>query len=1000
MTRDLSDEQSDTIHQAVVRRAHENPNAIALVQGQVRLTYGDLDRASDDYAAHFAEQGMGPGSRVPITLPRSPELVATLLAVLKRGAAYAVLDRRWPNERRSRITDQLDAMCAVHEVPPLSEAIRSGRRPPHSPCTDVDPAAIYFTSGTTGIPKGVISPHRATTRLFSHANGFARFGAGQATAVAAAVSWDAFTLEVWGPLISGGTAVLSECDYLLPAAFASMVNEQGVNTAWLTASLFNVFVDEDIECFRGVTQLMIGGERLSPPHVRRFLKSHPDVVLTNGYGPVESCVFATTRRILPTDTDLPDGIPLGSPVPRTQVYVMKEGRICSPGETGEIHIGGAGLATEYLRNPQETRSRFITADVDGGAERLYRTGDLGFKDEQGVFHYQGRKDRQLKVRGNRIEPQEIEVFCETIPGVERAVVVPISDTADASNQMALFYVPASGGLPLPPTSVRERLSAALPGHCVPDLIESLRDMPLTTNGKIDQLELASRANTFQRQRRSDVEKEYLDILQISDADAEISFSALGGSSLDALRLCAQIQSRYGVVISVAKFMRNPTLNGVLELLDGAGALPTTTAQAAEPAARVPLTGMQAHFSMARELAPQEPALCAMTWRIHGHLDQHLLQAALNDVCVRHEALRAAYLIDIEPVAVVRDGHPGVRIERLPPAKSDSEALTSMRQHLLQPLRIEDAEICRCAVLRVDAHTTLLGITVHHVAFDGWSQAVFVNEISDAYNTRLRGDKVVWPELAPTLSDVARELETLHDPEDFSRQIDHLTSHLHGYVDLSFPAPDRITENRVGRISFDLAPRTVAALASEARRYGETLLLPLLTCYAVALERVLGQSNFCIGVPIARRLGPHGMDAITCLADVLCVRLPVDAVGSSLLDLMETAQPALRNALGCQDVRFSELVAAMQPKRTGRNPLYQTMFAYQSIGVPSLELDGCTTEFFALDPDVSMAELVCEAWPVDSGGLRVDITFQADRVAEDVVWRIADSFHALIRGVHQ
>lgn len=269
------------------------------------------------------------------------------------------------------------------------------------------PAAVFFTSGTTGTPKAVVSPHRATTRLFGP-DSFADFGPGRVMSQTAPVSWDAFGLELWGMLTTGGTAVLPDGGYFLPDDLAELVTGTGLDTVWLTAALFNLFVDEDPDCFTGLRQVLTGGERMSVPHARTFLARHPDITLLNGYGPVECCVFVTTHRVRPADCEAGHGIPLGTAVPGTGIHVLDGATAVPPGTLGEICVSGEGLADGYLGDEAATAAGFTTFDPGGGPRRIYRTGDLGRLDDEGVLHFHGRADRQVKISGHRVEPAETE----------------------------------------------------------------------------------------------------------------------------------------------------------------------------------------------------------------------------------------------------------------------------------------------------------------------------------------------------------------------------------------------------------------------------------------------------------------------------------------------------------------------------------------------------------------------------------------------------------------
>ena len=515
-TADLDSADLDTvhplIHEAVSRQALERPEAVAMVFRDERISYATLDAAADEYAVRLQALGVVPGDIVPLWLPRSPRMVAALLGVLKCGAAYAAFDHRWPTERVASLVDRLRPRVLISEnraggdgVPlwqPPQETLEttagsaSAARPTPVLLAPSAPACVFFTSGTTGSPKGVVSPHEGTTRLFGPGR-LRGYGPGRVAPQSAPCAWDAFSLELWGMLTTGGTTVLVEEDYLLPGALRDMVAADGVDTVFVTSSLFNLFVDMDLDCFSGVKQVYTGGERLSAAHIRRFLTRLPEIQLFNAYGPVESCVFTTAHLLEVADCDTPGGLPIGRPVSATQVYVVADGRICGPGEEGEICVGGAGLATGYLGQPELTAEKFAAITVDGEPVRVYHTGDVGFQDASGVLHFRGRADRQVKVRGFRIEPGEIENAAMRVPGVLRCVVVPVPGRTATYEQLALFYTlpPAEAAAEAPtdspstavdPLGLQPALAGFLPPYLVPDTVRAVPEFPMTPNGKVDE----------------------------------------------------------------------------------------------------------------------------------------------------------------------------------------------------------------------------------------------------------------------------------------------------------------------------------------------------------------------------------------------------------------------------------------------------------------------------------------------------------------------------------
>lgn len=498
-------EPDSLIHEAITSHAVNRPDATALISGGQYVSYKVLDEAANGYAADLAERGVGKGMIVPILIPRSPQIVALQLAILKCGAAYTNLDPQWPTGLLAEILGRISPPVAVsgsdidvdripiYRPPELGLSVIAAKAGAFSPSVTASassPATVFFTSGTTGKAKGIIASHRAVTRLF-RPTGLEGFGPGHVMPQAASPQWDMYAFELWGQLTSGGTVVLVDGKYLLPDTLRDLVQTAGISTMWITTSLFNLFVDEDPECFRGLCRLFVGGEALSSAHIQIFLDRHPGIVLRNGYGPAENCMLTSIHDIRRQDCHITNGIPIGLPVQGTRIVLLDgDGQQCPVGEVGEICAAGSGLAIGYLDDPSLTREKFPHIFIDGSLVRIYRTGDMGLVDERGLLHFRGRYDRQVKLHGHRIELTELEGAARALDSVHDCAAVPIHSKDGVLERIGLVYLvkgPIQGMATSrsDPLAVRRQLRDKLPAYAVPTIVRFLPSFPVTANGKLD-----------------------------------------------------------------------------------------------------------------------------------------------------------------------------------------------------------------------------------------------------------------------------------------------------------------------------------------------------------------------------------------------------------------------------------------------------------------------------------------------------------------------------------
>ncbi len=569
-----------TVHAAFEAKAAETPDAIALEIGgsDETLTYGELNERANALAYALIADGVSDGEIVCVQTDRSFDLVIAFLGILKAGGAYLPLDPSYPVDRLQLMAEDSGAARIVTSeglAPVVSGLTRIGiNSSAHKVALpDISPeeaAYIIYTSGSTGRPKGVITPHRGIARLVLGAD-YIPFGPERRFLQLAPTAFDAATLEIWGPLLNGGTCVIYPRTGLPDFKhLASVLKDARIDTLWLTSSLFNAVIDSDPDALSGLQSLLVGGEALSVPHVRRAL-DHLSCDLINGYGPTETTTFACTYPI-PRDLSAnASSVPIGQPINATSVAILDEdGNSVAPGETGELCIAGAGVALGYLNRPEITAERFLPMPGETHA-RYYRTGDVVHMNEDGNIVYIGRLDSQVKLSGHRIELGEIETALKELPEITDAAV--IVDGGTDIRRLAAFIVgtdktPDDAGL-------RDMLGARLPEYMVPAVFERRDALPLTENGKLDRkaLKLSKRARPALSQayvapkgtKERFIAATWEQLLDVEGIGRNDRFFELGGTSLAAMRFIEICRSEKGFDLSVAAFFDQPTIENLARI---------------------------------------------------------------------------------------------------------------------------------------------------------------------------------------------------------------------------------------------------------------------------------------------------------------------------------------------------------------------------------------------------------------------------------------------------
>ncbi|WP_247363921.1 non-ribosomal peptide synthetase [Ralstonia pseudosolanacearum] len=954
------------------------PEAIAIEQGERQLSYRALNALANRLAWRLREAGVKPGDRVAILLERSIELVASELAILKCGAVYVPLDCNAPQARLRFLLEDVEAALLLTasglDVPVLAGLRRldvDGAAGNSAVDADLPPvpggeaaAYVLYTSGSTGLPKGVVVPHRAISRLVLN-NGYAAFCADDRMAFASNPAFDASTLDVWVPLLNGGRVVIiDQPTVLAPERFAQALRRGQVSVLWMTAGQFHQYAPSLIGVFPQLRYLMVGGDVLDPATIAMVLREGAPQHLLNGYGPTETTTFATTHLIQAVAAGR--GIPIGRPIANTQIYVLDAYQQPVPlGVTGEIYVGGAGVGLGYLNRPELTAERFVVNPFHGeGRERMYKTGDLGRWLPDGSLEYQGRTDAQVKLRGFRIELGEIEASLSQCAGVSEAVVIVREDTP-GERRLVAYYVSGEAnvsGEAIEAQALREQLQASLPEYMVPAAYVKLERLPLTPNGKLDRRGLPAPegqayASKAYEAPQGEVEQTLVGIWQtllgVERVGRHDDFFALGGHSLQAVRLVAQVRTQLGAELGLTELFAQPSLSAVAQaIVRGQGtALPAITV--ADRGEALPLSfAQQRLWFLAQMEGGSEAYHIPVGLRLKGELDAPALLRALDRIVARHEALRTCFEVqEGQAVQRVASADVGLTLEWV---DLSTEAASEHQLGLLAeaearvPFDLEQGPLIRGRLVKLGEQEHVLLITMHHIVSDGWSQGVLARELGMLYEAYRSGGEDPLPALPIQYADYAVWQRRWLEGAELQRQGTYWEQALAGAPTLLSLPTDRARPAQQdyagGSVEVIFDETLSAGLRKLSQRHGTTLFMTVLAGWSALLSRLSGQEGVVVGSPVANRTRSEVESLIGFFVNTLALRVEVS--GATVSELLGRVKAKVLEAQAHQDLPFEQVVERVRPVRSlSHSPVFQAALSWlntEAVGL-SLELEGLTIE---------------------------------------------------------
>ncbi|MEU8110196.1 amino acid adenylation domain-containing protein [Nonomuraea muscovyensis] len=1022
------------VHELVTDQAARTPDALAVqsaaqpsIQSGGRpgaprtagtgLTYAQLDAHADHLAARLRRLGVRRETRVGVCLPRTPDLIVALLAVLKAGGCYVPLDPDYPADRLDHILTDSGATLAITvdtlqnrlptalprtllDAAPDPDTTHTGDQTGSTPPpTHPDQAAyLIYTSGSTGRPKGVVVPHRGLVNLLSDLRDHPGLAPGDRHLFLTSLSFDIAMAEIFGPLTTGGTVVVASTADI--ATVHDLIRTGDLHTVQATPSVLETLLPA---LAHRVPRVISTGEALPAPLAAKLLTTTDD--LWDLYGPTETTIWSTRNHVTGHT-----GGSIGTPVANTTAHVVDPATLqpVPVGVPGELLLGGAGVTRGYHGRPALTAERFVPDPFGPPGARLYRTGDLVRRRTGGSLEYLGRADDQVKVRGVRIEPGEVAAALAEHPRVRRAVVTVRDDAPGGRGLVAYVETTASDSRDGDPPAAlagewRAHLRARLPEAMIPAAFVPVAALPVLPSGKLDRAALpppphSATATPHHRPPRTPAEHAlhtiWTELLERDDIGTDDDFFTLGGHSLLALRLITRLKDAYDVAVPLRRCFETPTIAGLAPLI------PAGPPAAASAIPRIPdgpttPTPAQTRLWFLDQLDPGNPAYnIAWAERLTGPLDTAALTAAFDDLVDRHDALRLVITgHDGEPHLQEGPHRPRLTVTDL---TTDPEAAASAgRAEARHRFDLARGPLARALLVARAPGEHDLFLTLHHVIADRWTLSILLRDLMTLYQARTTR-RPAPPEPPVRYRDFAAwQHTTTHGHTASLAYWKDTLADLPATLDL--PADRHRTglpDHEGHRLTFTIDAPTVAAVHACARHHHTTPFTVLLAALHALLARYTGHTDIPIGIPVSGRTHPAVENVAGLFLNTLVLRGDLSG-DPTLTELLHRTHDRVLDAHDHADLPFELLVQELAEQRDlTRNPLFQVMFAYQNVPPAPPQAAGIRLDTLDIDPGVTQADLHLI---IEEAGDRLTavLHYATDLFDHDRMRRLADHYRAFL-----
>ncbi|MEU9577549.1 non-ribosomal peptide synthetase [Streptomyces chilikensis] len=998
--------------------ARRTPEAPALTDGRRTWTYRELAARAGRIAGDLLRRGAGPERTVALALPRSMELIAAELATALTGAAFLPVDPGYPAERRALmladaepavVLDDIEAVRRTAEERPRERAEASPLPPEGVPVGADHAAYVIYTSGSTGVPKGVTVTHRGVRGFVEAAAERYAVGPGDRVLQFSSPSFDASVLELFVSVLAGATLVVPPGGPWLGDELASVLDEFRISHTLIPPAALATLPDPGPDGAPHLRTLIVGAEACPAPLVDRWA---PGRRMINSYGPTEATIVSTWTGPLRAGSGAPT---IGAPLPGVRAYVLDAAmREVPPGADGELYVGGAGVARGYLHRPGLTAARFVADPFGPPGARLYRTGDRARWRSDGELEFLGRADRQVKVRGFRIEPGEIEAALLRHPAVREAVVMARED--DPGRRRLVGYVtPADHRRPPRPEALRDALGDSLPAHLVPSAVVVLDALPLTPQNKIDHRALPAPAHapaTGHVPPRTPAERAlaavWSEVLGVEPVGAEDDFFDLGGDSVLAARTLSRVREELGVKLSVRDVFTARTIAGLAPLLDDpAAAAPPEPIPPAPRDRPLPLSGAQRRLWFLSDLdADGAEYNTGVALRLRGTLDTGALRRALDRLTARHDSLRTTF-----PSA----GGQGVQhiapeaelplrtedITPLPAGRHAEETERLLTGELRRPFDLAAGPLTRALLVRRAADNHVLLLAQHHIVTDGWSVGVLVRELAALYGAEASGEPAGLPAPGVQYPDFAVWENERRSTDEEAEDLAYWKRHLTGLQQLDLPTdrPRPAVRGTAGAAHRHRIPaRLVTRLRESAGYRGTTVFTLFAGAAAVLFSRYSGQRDVAFGTVTDGR-GRRDLEEVTgFFANTVVLRAEVDDT-LTVNRFVENMRSTVLDAFAHAGTPFDRVVEELAPPRDpSRTPLVQALVVQQTPLAHPPRAAGVRIEEHPLPRPAARFDLVLEFTPAPDGGCELTVEYNTDLFEPRTAARLARHLHHLLEGL--